>query len=344
MKRFVGFGEILLRLSCPGHQILQQAHDFHSHVAGCENNVACAISRWGMPASMVSTLPASPLGDRVIRELQAHGVETRHILRNGHRLPLYFHETGVGPRPGSIVYDRAHSGFALQSPSQYPWPDILDDADFLHLSGITPALSEQAAAAAAEGARQAHQRGIPVSLDLNYRPSLWAEGSLPGKRIQPLAEAARVMLIDPDSVRAFFQIESDWRPSGAEAIPPEHCRRLGDLVFQRFHSLDSIIVSRRKAISATDQHFGAILLTRDNAWQSPLHPVGPVIDRLGAGDALMAGVLRILMEDRTQLERAIHFGAAAGALQHSIEGDICLLPGEEIEQMAQSGGSSRLKR
>lgn len=343
MKRLVGFGEVLLRLSAPGHQQIDQARAFETHVAGCENNVVCAASRWGTPGRMVSVIPPNALGDGVVREIRSHGVCSDHLLRCGDRLGLYFHEHGAGARGGSLVYDRARSAFAETPGDAYRWAEILADAGWLHLSGITPALSSHAADSAAEAARQASARDLPVSLDLNYRSTLWKPGDDPAGLIRPLAEAATLMVVDPNSASKFFGIESRPWTTG-EAIPVEQARELAARCFSEFAELRSVIVSRRAVRSATDQAFGAMLISREQEAVSPLHPIAPVIDRLGAGDALVAGVIHRLILQPDDLEAAIRFGAAAGAIQHAVVGDICLASEAEIAALAETGVAAGLKR
>jgi len=343
MKRLVGFGEILLRLSAPGYQQIDQAKAFETHVAGCENNVVCAAARWGTPGRMMSVIPANALGDGVVREIRSHGVCTDRMLRCGDRLGLYFHEHGAGARGGSLVYDRAGSAFAETLPEAYDWEEILKESGWLHLSGITPALSAAAAESAAEAARRGAALGIPVSLDLNYRSTLWNADDDPASRIQPLAESASLLVVDPKSAAIFFGIESRSWPGG-EAIPVERGRELAASCFSRFPRLQQVIVSRRAIRSATDQAFGAMLLTREAEAVSPLHPIAPIIDRLGAGDALVAGVIHRLMSKAEDLEGAIRFGAAAGAIQHAVVGDICLAPEAEIAALAETGIAAGLKR
>lgn len=341
MKPVVTFGEILLRLSPPFPQRFEQASALDVQVGGSECNVASALARWGTPCRLVSALPAHEIGDRICRQLAHHGIDTGAILRRGERVGIYFYEHGASLKAGRVVYDRKHSSLATAEPAAFDWDRLLRDAGWLHLSGITPALSADAAAATARAAGYAGSLQLPVSLDLNYRALLWKEGRSPIETLRPIAEQATLMLADPTSARIFFGIDAE--PSEAGSLSVQDCRRLADRMFERFPRLERVLISRREAKNAVRHLYGAVLLDRESEAASDLHDVDPILDRIGAGDALMAGVIHCLHR-RQPPEAAVRFGAAAGALQHAIAGDVCLASLDEIDACAAGGRGTRTIR
>src|SRR5687768_6131452 len=180
--RIVCFGELLLRLGAPGRQVLLQSPQFEVFVGGAEANVAVSLARFGHDSAQVGVYPDNALGAAAAGELRRHGVDTRALRTGPGRMGLYFLTPGAVHRPSEVLYDRAGSAFALADPAAYDWPALLAGADWLHLSGVTPALGERAAAAAIAAAREARRLGVKVSFDGNYRPKLWEawNGDAPG--------------------------------------------------------------------------------------------------------------------------------------------------------------------
>src|SRR5258708_2896056 len=173
MGKFLAFGEILLRLSPPGRELILQTPRFDLWIAGAEANVATALARLGHDVGLVSAVPANDLGDAAISSLKGHGIDTAPIHRSGERMGPYFVTSGAGMRPPEVIYDRAHSSFAEAPVDLWDWGRLLEGVDRLHLSGITPALGPVPAQAAMDAAEAAAKRGIPVSFDGNWRGKLW---------------------------------------------------------------------------------------------------------------------------------------------------------------------------
>jgi len=181
----VCFGELLLRMSASDNQRLMQLPSLNVHVGGAEANVAISLAQFGHTSRMVSSLPENPLADAVIRDLRSHDVQTNSIQRREGRVGLYFLETGAVQRPSRITYDRAGSSFVETPAATYDWLTLLEDADWLHISGITPATGPDAAGAALAAARTAVAQGVNVSFDGNYREQLWKSWSEMVRRFWP---------------------------------------------------------------------------------------------------------------------------------------------------------------
>ncbi|MBT8184980.1 MAG: sugar kinase, partial [Eudoraea sp.] len=187
MKTIVTFGEIMGRLAAPGNLRLRQTRDFEVTYAGAEASVAASICNYGGEARYVTALPKHALADATMDAVRAVGVDTNFILRTDQgRLGLYFLETGANQRPSNVVYDRADSAISITPASAYDWDGIFKGAGWLHLSGITPALSKNAAEATLVAAKKAKEAGAQVSIDLNFRGKLWKWES--GKTAHELAQ------------------------------------------------------------------------------------------------------------------------------------------------------------
>lgn len=175
MAKVITLGEIMLRLSPSGYQRFMQAADFEVNYGGAEANVAASLARFGNSAAFVSKIPANAIGDAAVATLKKLGVDCSHIVRGGKRLGIYFLENGVSVRPSSVVYDRADSAVTQALPEEFDFDEIFKDADLFHVSGITPVLSETAAALTMTALKKAKEHSVTVSFDLNYRAKLWTD-------------------------------------------------------------------------------------------------------------------------------------------------------------------------
>src|SRR5699024_7722948 len=181
MKKVITFGEIMLRLSPPGHLRFSQASSFDVVYGGGESNVAVSLANYGIPAAFVTRLPDNDLGRCAMMELRKKGVDVSQIVYGGERLGIYFLETGAVSRGSKVVYDRAHSAISTIEKGTIDWEHVFDGADWFHWTGITPALSQGAADVCAEAIEAATDLGLTVSTDLNYRAKLWNYGKEPGE-------------------------------------------------------------------------------------------------------------------------------------------------------------------
>jgi 2-dehydro-3-deoxygluconokinase len=314
--RVVCFGELLLRLGAPGQQLLLQTPALDVHVGGAEANVGVALSCLGHAVAMVSVVADNPLGAAASGELRRHGVDTRHVRRSAGRMGLYFMTAGAGLRSGEVVYDRAESAFATAQADHYDWPALLQGAQWLHLSGISPALGTQAAQATLAAARTACEQGIKVSFDGNFRPRLWERSGGDARAIlRELFACAHIVFADHRDMAVvlggeFAQTDAQARVDAAAAA-----------AFAAFPQLQYMACTQRAAHSASQHSLGAMLLGRDGTRAvAPTRELAGIVDRIGAGDAFAAGVLHGLMEGFDS-NATIGFGLAAGCLKHAIPGD-----------------------
>jgi 2-dehydro-3-deoxygluconokinase len=167
--RVVTLGELMLRLTPPGHERILQSPHFEARFGGAECNVAVSLAGWGMDVAFVTALAANAIGDAAVAELRKFGVDTRFIRRAGDRVGIYFVEKGAAQRPSKVLYDRANSSIAVARPGDFDWNAIFDGAGWLHISGITPAISRDGADVALAAVKAARAGGVTISCDYNYR-------------------------------------------------------------------------------------------------------------------------------------------------------------------------------
>jgi 2-dehydro-3-deoxygluconokinase len=176
MTRVVTLGEIMLRLASPGHERLFQSPNLRATFGGGEANVAVSLATFGIDTALVTVLLEGPIGEAAIRELRRHGLDTSHVVRSGERVGIYFLETGADDPPSLVVYDRAHSAISEAEPGSFDWDAVFHGVGWFHVSGITPALSQNAADLCFDAVRSAKRHGATISCDYNFRAKLWKYG------------------------------------------------------------------------------------------------------------------------------------------------------------------------
>jgi 2-dehydro-3-deoxygluconokinase len=313
MGRLVAFGEVMLRLSPPGRELLMQTPKLDVWVAGAEANVATQLARLGHEVALVSALPANALGDAAVATLRGHGIDTRGIVRREGRLGLYFATTGAGLRATDVLYDRAHSSFATAPADAWDWDVLLAGADRLHLSGITPALGPQGSASAIAAVEAAARLEVPVSFDGNYRARLWeAWDSDPRAVLTTLIRQADILFGNHRDISLLL-----GEPFGGGGA--DRRREAAEAAFAHFPKLQFIASTARHADDADRNRVSARIDSRDEGVQTDEVLITGIVDRIGAGDAFASGVLHG-MRSGLGLKDAAATGLAVTALKHSLLG------------------------
>jgi 2-dehydro-3-deoxygluconokinase len=324
-QRVVCFGEVLLRLSAPGKELLLQSPRLEAHIGGAEANVAVSLRRLGHPSAVVSALPDSTLGRACAGELRRHGVATDAIQFRDARMGVYFLTHGAGHRPAEVLYDRANSAFATAPADAYDWDALLDGAAWLHVSGITPAVSATAAEAALRAMQSAHRRRASVSFDCNFRSRLWgARAQEAPPVLRRLCGQAHLLFGDERDIAFMLGLELE------DAAGAEKRRRAADAAFDAFPHLTHMACTERARRSVDVQDLAGVLLAKSASWNSRPYPLYGIVDRIGAGDAFAAGVLHGLIS-RLEPQKVVDFATAAACLKHSIPGDFNLASIADIE-------------
>lgn len=338
MKQIISFGETLLRLSPPGHTRFGQATSFDMYFAGAEYNTAISLALLGLQVSYVTRLPENDLGTAVVQQLRRYGVHTDNICYGGKRLGIYFLEQGAVMRGGKVIYDREHSSIAEIEPGMLDWNRILKDAGWFHFSGITPAISQAAAIETLAAVRTANKLGLTVSTDLNYRSKLWNYGKAPNEIMPEIMQYCNVVLGDPSAVKIYFNLSSN------ETDDTKAYKDSMTLLQKMYPNLKHIIFSFRKMVSATNNSIGAYYLTENSFFDSDLMNMESMVDRVGGGDALMAGLIHGINKFKGDPQAAINFAIAAGALKSSVQGDINFVTEQEILSLMQGNTTGRINR
>lgn len=359
-----GFGEIMLRLSPEGHLRFNQAlpGTLRASFGGGEANVCVSVARFGMASRYLTALPRNPIADAMVAELRGIGVDTSRILRtDSGRVGIYFAETGANQRGSAVVYDRAHSAIASTPASSYDFDAMLDGVTWLHLSGITPALSREACEATLVLAQAASAKGITVSLDLNFRKKLWKwepgtpPRELAGRRMAELAALADILIGNEEDAKDVFGIEAAGSSIEDGALSQDGYRDVAKALSARFPKAKHVAITLRESHSATWNGWGAMLYdaTAGKAFFAPLaadgsyrpYEIRSIVDRIGGGDAFCGGLIYALNTvEWAAPAKALSFAVAASCLKHSINGDYNDVTAGEVEALARGNASGRVSR
>ena len=344
MHKVVTFGEIMLRLNPPAFERLHRARLFEGTYGGGEANVAASLANYGIDVEFVSVLPRNELGDACVSLLRQHGVLTNHILRGGDRMGIYFLETGVAQRPSKVVYDRAGSSFATARVGTVDWRGALAGADWLHWTGITPAVSQSAAEVCLEGVKLARELGMIVSCDLNFRAKLWKWTDAPGSVMQVLVSHCDVAIGNEEDAAKVFGIHAPGTDVARGKLDPRRYPAVCEELGRRFPNLNTIAITLRGSLSASHNSWSAVMMHAGRFMVGPSYEIEPIVDRVGSGDAFGAGLIYGLLSYGDDYERALGFAVAASCLKHTIAGDFNAVSVREVEQLMTGDASGRIAR
>jgi 2-dehydro-3-deoxygluconokinase len=330
-KKVVSFGEVMMRLSPPPYQRLTQANQFEINYGGSEANVAVSLSHFGLLSEHVTCLPENELGRAVKSQLQSHGVETEHIVFAEGRMGIYFIEHGAAQRSSKVIYDRFNSAFANLNLALFDWEEILKGADWFHWCGITPAISQNAADACYQAVRTARKLGIKISADINYRRNLWQYGKT-------------AMDVMPE-----MMAESDFIIGGLADF--ENCMGIQAVDFEaackkikkKFPNMLKIANTERESIHASHNKISAMLWNGKALMKSKEYELTNIVDRVGSGDAFMAGLICGWLMDKSD-EDTLEFAIATCALKHTVPGDVNRVSVEEVNDLMHGVNIGKLLR
>jgi len=342
MANVATFGEIMLRLSPPGKELLFQSPRLEAVFGGGEANVAVSLAILGHRSRWISVVPANPVGEAALRELRRYGVDVGAVVRGGRRLGIYFTETGANERPSRVVYDREGSGIAEAKPGDIDWETAFAGMDRLHVTGITPALSASAAALTLEAVEAARARKMSVSLDLNYRAKLWKYGRPAPEVMREIAGRADLLVGNEEDCQKALGIGAA-AVLAAGRLDPKLYEELTAAVMSAFPNLTRVAVTLRESLSADWNRWSAVLRNAAGFLAGPAFEIRSIVDRIGAGDAFAAGLIHGLASFETDAQ-ALDFAVAAAALKHSIPGDWNLSAEKDIMAAARGDRSGRVRR
>jgi 2-dehydro-3-deoxygluconokinase len=344
MKKIVTFGEIMLRLKSPGFERLLQRPELEATFGGGEANVAVSLSLLGRRVSYVTALPENAVADAALRELARYGVDVSSVARKKGRLGIYFLESGADQRASAVTYDREGSAIALAKPGDFDWPALLAGADWFHLTGITPALSQGCADLALEAVRAARKAGVRVSIDLNYRKKLWNYGKKPSEVMCPLAAEADLIVANEEDIQKCLGIGALSVDGSSGPLDAAVYGHLLEEVRSSFPSVSRVAVTLRESLSADRNGWSALLLGERGLFASRKYEIDDIVDRVGGGDAFSAALIFALDEFPGDDARALEFAVAASCLKHSIPGDFNLVTRSEVEALMAGDATGRVRR
>jgi 2-dehydro-3-deoxygluconokinase len=291
-------------------------------------------------AAFVTRLPEHEIGQAAVNRLREFGVDTSLIVRGGDRVGIYFLEKGASQRPSRVIYDRSGSAVAEAAPADFDWKAIFDGAAWFHFTGITPALSANAAAICLDACRAARAGGLTVSCDLNYRKKLWSREKA-GKVMGGLMEYVDICIANEEDAADVFGINAGASGVRAGKLDPGSYKETAKALTDRF-GFKQTAVTLRESISANDNNWAALLYDGGNFYFSKKYPVH-IVDRVGGGDSFGAGLIYGNLRGMSPGE-ALDFAAAAGCLKHTIEGDFNMVSADEVRRLVDGDASGRVRR
>lgn len=340
MARVVTFGEIMLRLAPVGYERFFQSDRMEATFGGGEANVAVSLANFGVDSRFVTKLPKHAIGQAAVNSLRYFGVDVSEIVRGGDRVGVYYLEKGASQRGSVCIYDRAHSAIQEVDPAEFDWDRILEGADWLHFTGITPALGGNLVMACRDACEAARRRNVTISCDLNYRGKLWSREQA-RRAMTMLCEYVDVCIANEEDARDVFGIAARNTDITAGKLDWNGYRSVAEQLTARF-GFKAVAITLRGSISASDNDWAGMLYTGGESYFSRNYRVH-IVDRVGGGDSFGAGLIYALRE-KMPPEQAIEFAVAASALKHSIEGDFNRATVEEIRKLAGGDASGRVQR
>jgi 2-dehydro-3-deoxygluconokinase len=362
-QRVVTFGEVMGRIAAPG--LLRFAQALPGGVGftfgGGEANVAVSLALLGGEARFVSAVPSNPIGDACVATLRGVGVETSGVQRRADgRLGLYYLEAGANQRASVVTYDRDGSALMLTPPEAYDWAALFADAGWFHVTGITPALCENTAAAALAATQAAQAAGLTVSCDLNYRKKLWnwrpgtPPRALAEETLRALLPFVDVVIANEEDAAQVLGISAEGTDVAAGRLDVGAYRAVAAEIVRQFPNVRTVAITLRESLSATHNNWGGLLYDAhsEDAYYAPTDVAGAyapyeirdIVDRVGGGDAFAAGLIFALTSGAYGASDALRFAVAASCLKHSIPGDFNYATRAEVEALMGGDAGARVQR
>lgn len=313
MNKIVAYGEIMMRLTPQNLASLEDANTLDLCYGGTESNVLVALSHLGDETSFLTKLPDNQLGEAVTRHLLRHQVGVSDIVYGGSMLGIYFMEQGFSSRPSSVIYHRKSAVINTLSINDFDYDKVFNGASWFHVTGISLAISEASKLVAIKLCQEAKKRNITVSFDFNYRATLWS-----------LEEAKNAYKEIMEYVDICFGNSFDL--TNFMDISDNNIK-----TFLKQYNVKYLIHTTRNIIDANTQELSGNLYSAD----LELHTESKrfeVLDRIGGGDAFVAGIIHVLNTDINNLSDALSLGIDLGILKHLVSGDVLGLSGREINK------------
>ncbi len=326
-KKFITIGEIMLRLTPPNYEKIRMASTFEASYGGSEANIALALANLGVDSTFFSVVPNNSLGKSAVRMLRSNDVHCTPVILSTaeetptHRLGTYYLETGYGIRPSKVTYDRMHSAITEYNFDNYDIDSLLEGFDWLHLSGITPALGENCRKLIMNCIKKAKEKGLIVSFDGNFRSQLWSWEEARDYCTECLPYVDVLLGIEPYHLWKDENDHSkgDWK----DGVPLQPSYEEQEDVFchfvDRYPNLKCIARHVRYAHSGSENSLKAFMWYDGHTFESRLFTFN-ILDRVGGGDAFASGLIYAMMNNFKPIDM-INFAVASSAIKHTIHGD-----------------------
>lgn len=322
--RFITIGEILLRLSPPNYEKIRNANSFNITYGGAEANVAASLANLGIDSTYFTVVPDNSVGKSAVRFLRTNDVHTSKTIFAGDRMGLYYLEEGYAVRSSKVIYDRKGSSFATYDYSELDVKEILKDYTWLHLSGITPALSNNCRDLIIRALKAAKELNITVSLDGNYRSALWEWQEARDCMTEYLPYVDVLIGIEP------FNLIGEDGTDIKTGIGLQPSFKEQDKIFKAFakkYNFKAIGRHVRYVHSGSENSLKAYLWYDGETFESKTFRFN-ILDRVGGGDAFSSGLIYALMSEM-QPNDIINFAVASSVIKHTIHGDFNITDDKE---------------
>jgi len=327
MKKIVTLGEVMLRLSTPDHERFMHASSFEIEFGGSEANVGATLASLGNHVIFLSSFPNHEIGEACVSKLRKNGLDTSFIQYFTGRIGTYFIEHGAMQRSSKIIYDRSDSVFARNACKNVDWDKVFHGVEWFHWSGITPALSQEAADFTLKALSECKEREIKVSADPSYRSNLWAYGKSPQEIMPELLSYSDLIIGGSRDFETCLGLET------GVGFPE---------VFEKLPKLQWIAATSRQSLNASENEYSASFFSREKSFHSRKYHLNHIVDRVGTGDAFAGGLIHGLLNESE--EKALALGVAASVMKHSIPGDVLHCSMEELEEIIDQETFGRIKR
>ena len=342
--KYLMFGEMMLRLRAPRFERLFQSYELEATFAGSEANVAVSLANFGEESYFVTVFPENNIvAESAERELRKFGVRTDKIVYGDGRFGVYYIEQGSNLLPNKTYYDRDFSSMCMARPGDIDWEHMFEDMDWIHVSGITSAISQSASDLNLEAIKIAREKGIIVSCDLNYRGNLWNYGKKATEVMPELVKNVDILIASESEINKCLSINSEYLfEKDLEEFPWEKYIELNKKCMGKYPNLKYIAMFLQKNYSADSNLLCATIFDGDNLYKSIELKSENIIDRVGVGDAIASGIIYGI-NNYDSLQEAVDFGIAAGTLKGSIVGDFNRVSKIDVEHVMK-GASLEQKR
>jgi len=342
--KVVTFGEIMLRLKSPGYERLMQSPMLEATFGGGEANVSVSLANYGMDTAFVTVLPDNDIGLACMRELRGFGVDTSKIVFKPGRMGIYYLETGAVQRPSKVIYDRAGSAIAEADAGDIDWEKVFEGADWFHITGITPAISQGAADLSLAAVKAAKKLGLHVSCDLNYRKNLWKYGKTADEVMRELVKYVDTVIANEEDFQKALLLKAESAGSVEEGeLNLDNYKAIAKLAMDTFPNIKRVAITLRESKSANHNDWSACLYNGKDFFVSRKYKITDIVDRVGGGDSFGGGLIYGLNTYDSEQD-ALEFAVAASCLKHTIPGDYNRMSAKEVESLMKGSGSGRVQR